>query len=164
MAWDIVKSLLKGLQNLHGAQTSNSTTSFSKYFKCVVHRDIKLNNIGIKRNADGHVSWNSNNNFFKNWFQFYAVIADFGLSSVLLSEDTFVNFRQKSLSQKITDLISSYVNKLPTWLDWIRYMNPVNVDQEVLLILKQIEEVYNLLKLPYSTCKHSEFDFKFYRR
>ena len=62
IAWDVVKSLLKGIQNLHGAATSpTSNGSFSSYFKCVVHRDIKLNNIGIKRNADGHVSLNCPN-------------------------------------------------------------------------------------------------------
>ena len=59
VAWDIVKSLLKGLQNLHEGKTCDTSgNSFPSKFKSVVHRDIKLKNIGVKRNADGHVSHN----------------------------------------------------------------------------------------------------------
>ena len=58
VAWDIVKSLLKGLQNLHEGKTCDTSgNSFPSKFKSVVHRDIKLKNIGVKRNADGHVSY-----------------------------------------------------------------------------------------------------------
>ena len=97
-------------------------TSYSQ-FSCVVHRDIKLKNIGIKTNADGH---------------FYAIIADFGLSAVLLRPDTEIRSRF-NLWRRL-----AHFKRMPKWLESIKYLISIPktaVDDEVLSAIKENENV-----------------------
>jgi serine/threonine protein kinase len=58
IAWDTVSSLLKGVQTLHTAWgVAEHAYGYGKYIKSVVHRDIKLKNIGIKKDSDGGVRY-----------------------------------------------------------------------------------------------------------
>ena len=129
IAWDIFKSLLKGLQNLHEGKTNSSAGfKFASKFKSVIHRDIKLKNIGIRRDADG---------------KFYAVIADFGLSTVELETD----IKKSDIFQRTLPVKRRFLNtiqKFPKSLNWVKYFFNVhskNVDDEILLIVQKLENV-----------------------
>ena len=97
----------------------------------MIHRDIKLKNIGIRRDADG---------------KFYAVIADFGLSTVELDGDvksSDILNRGLPLKRQLLNAIQ----KLPKSLNWMKYFFNVhskNVDDEILLIVKKLEDVSSL--------------------
>ena len=84
----------------------------------MIHRDIKLKNIGIRRDADG---------------KFYAVIADFGLSTVELDTDV----KKPDLLQHTLPVKRRFLNiikKLPKYLNWVKYFFNVhskNVDEDV---------------------------------
>ena len=126
VAWDIAKSLVKGIQNLHEARTAVANGhNYAAQFSCVVHRDIKLKNIGIKTNADGH---------------FYAIIADYGLSAVLLKPDTRIQHSSRiDLWRRMINF-----NRMPKWLDFVKYLIGVPqtaVDDEVLSVIKDCENV-----------------------
>ena len=94
----------------------------------MIHRDIKLKNIGIRRDADG---------------KFYAVIADFGLSTVELDNDV----KKSDILQRTLPVKRRFLNiikKLPKYLNWVKYFFNVhskNVDDEILLIVKKLENV-----------------------
>lgn len=129
IAWDVFKSLLKGLQNLHEGKTNSSAGfKYASKFKSVIHRDIKLKNIGIRRDADG---------------KFYAVIADFGLSTVELDADIKTSdILHRTLPVKRRFL--NAIQKLPKSLNWVKYFFNVhskNVDDEILLIVEKLENV-----------------------
>ena len=129
IAWDIFKSLLKGLQNLHVGKTNSSAGfKYASKFKSVIHRDIKLKNIGIRRDADG---------------KFYAVIADFGLSTVELDTD----IKKSDILTRTLPIKRRFLNaiqKFPKSLNWVKYFFNVhakNVDDEILLIVEKLENV-----------------------
>ena len=85
----------------------------------MIHRHIKLKNIGIRRDADG---------------KFYAVIADFGLSTVELDTDVKKSdILQRTLPVK--RLFLNIIKKLPKYLNWVQYffnIHSKNVDDEIL--------------------------------
>ena len=94
----------------------------------MIHRDIKLKNIGIRRDADG---------------KFYAVIADFGLSTVELDAD----IKKSDILHRTLPMKRRFLNaiqKFPKSLNWVKYFFNVhskNVDDEILLIVKKLENV-----------------------
>ena len=94
----------------------------------MIHRDIKLKNIGIRRDADG---------------KFYAVIADFGLSTVELETD----IKKSDIFQRTLPVKRRFLNtiqKFPKSLNWVKYFFNVhskNVDDEILLIVQKLENV-----------------------
>ena len=98
----------------------------------MIHRDIKLKNIGIRRDADG---------------KFYAVIADFGLSTVELDADIKTSdILHRTLPVKRRFL--NAIQKFPKSLNWVKYFFNVhskNVDDEILLIVEKLENVSKLV-------------------
>lgn len=57
IAWDIIRSLVKGVETLHtGWGCADIAAGYGKFIQSVVHRDIKLKNIGVKKDSDGAVS------------------------------------------------------------------------------------------------------------
>ena len=87
-----------------------------------------MKNIGIRRDADG---------------KFYAVIADFGLSTVELESD----IKKSDVLNRTLPIKRRFLNaieKLPKSLNWMKYLFNVhskNVDEEILLIIKKLENV-----------------------
>ena len=108
----------------------------------MIHRDIKLKNIGIRRDADG---------------KFYAVIADFGLSTVELDAD----IKKSDILHRTLPMKRRFLNaiqKFPKSLNWVKYFFNVhskNVDDEILLIVKKLENVSSyFLCLNHGPCDH----------
>ena len=96
------------LSLLHGGKTKKNAThdKWRSTVNSVVHRDLKPENIGILRNTDGLVSFLSNR--FKNrFFQFCGVIADFGMSSVLLKKQH--HQRDKDTWNKLRDTVDERI-------------------------------------------------------
>ena len=82
--------------------------------------------------------------FFLQALKFYAVIADFGLSSVLLDDDAFVTDSNRCLKQRFKNGIEKKLKRLPDWMDWFKYLinlKSIDIDQEVLRLIKDRENV-----------------------
>ena len=81
---------------------------------------------------------------YKLYMQFYAVIADFGLSSVLLDDDAFITDSNRCLKQRFKNGIEKKLKRLPDWMDWFKYLinlKSIDIDQEVLRLIKDRENV-----------------------
>lgn len=81
---------------------------------------------------------------FLQALKFYAVIADFGLSSVLLDENAFVTDSNRCLKQRFKNGIEKKLKRLPDWMDWFKYLinlKSIDIDQEVLRLIKERENV-----------------------
>jgi len=127
IVWHIVSSLIQGLRQIHfPPKWPTDAPEFIKYVECVVHRDIKNKNIGVKKTPDG---------------TFCCVIADFGLSSICINDLGRDYLKRKQQSCFPIGNMKNTVKQITPHFEWLKYFSDNNEwNNKALEFIKKEEE------------------------